>query len=149
MNQISKIDKKREIFALIFQLSNELQKYLDKILSEYDMTGKQFLLLIVIGTFENGDPTLGEITKRFGSSHQNVKQIAMKLEKKGYIEIKTDVNDTRVRRFKLTDKSIQFWDERDEDDLRRFVQLFAGIENKEIDDLQNGMEKIYENIKKL
>lgn len=38
-----------------------------------------------------------------GSSHQNVKQILLKLEKKGFVTIIVDKNDKRKQRIELTD----------------------------------------------
>ena len=42
------------------------------------------------------------------SSHQNIKKMIEKLEKNGYIEVKTDEKDKRKQRFFLTKKTAEF-----------------------------------------
>lgn len=43
-------------------------------------------------------PTVNELADIMGSSHQNVKQILLKLEKKGFVYIAVDENDKRKQR---------------------------------------------------
>ncbi len=90
----------REIVVRLFQLSNTLQSYMDLLLKDDNLTAKQFFMMIVIGS-QPHDLNLGEISELFGTSHQNVKQICLKLEKSGYVKIYKDEKDQRVLRVRL------------------------------------------------
>ena len=48
-----------------------------------------------------------------GSSHQNVKQILLKLEKKGFVSISVDEQDKRKQRIELTDYCQEFCEKND------------------------------------
>ena len=59
-----------------------------------DISWKQFFVIICINLCKN-PPTIKELAEITGSSHQNVKQILIKLEKKGYIQTLSDETDKR------------------------------------------------------
>lgn len=139
----------REIFARIFQLSNKLQIFLDKQLSNDGLTAKQFFLMIVVNSFENHHPTFTEISERLGSSRQNAKQLALKLEKNGYLLIVKDELDARNRRVSLTKKAQEYWVKRDINDLTSMTTLFSSLSTKQLNVIYQGMIKIFEGVNKL
>jgi hypothetical protein len=69
--------------------------------------------------------------KALDMSHQNVKQIALALERKGFLEIAVDAHDRRGRRLHLTEHHHRFWRQRNPMD---FVEcsLTAGLSDKEV-----------------
>lgn len=73
-------------------LSNRFQTVADKCFK--DISWKQCFALICIKMLEYA-PTINELSSVLGSSHQNVKQILLKLQKAGYIEFVQDDNDKR------------------------------------------------------
>ncbi len=75
-------DYEKEIFGMLFKTSNSLQAYLDQLLSKDQLTAKQMFLMIVINTFGDRYPTLKDVASKSSSSYQNVKQLALKLEKR-------------------------------------------------------------------
>jgi DNA-binding MarR family transcriptional regulator len=99
-------DSKYVIFALIFMLSNKLQTIGDSFFEE--VSTKQWFILLMLGIMEGHSPTLSELSDAVGSSHQNVKQLVLKLEQKGYVEITKDEADARCLRIKATQKSEEF-----------------------------------------
>nr|MCR4839806.1 MarR family transcriptional regulator [Eubacterium sp.] len=62
-----------------------------------EISWKQFFAIICINMCKE-PPTLKELSDILGSSHQNVKQILLKLEKKNFIEFKVDESDKRKQR---------------------------------------------------
>ena len=76
------------LFGTVFALENRLQVLGDRLLEE--ITAKQWFVLVVLGLFGEKAPTSGELAEEVGSSYQNVKQIALKLEKKGYVTLESD-----------------------------------------------------------
>jgi len=122
-----------DIFAYVFKLSNTLQVYLDRTLVEEGLTSKQMFLMIVIDSFGEANPTFKEAAKRSGSSYQNIKQIALKLEKQDYVAINSDPEDKRAKRLILTDKAKAYWKKRDQSDVAEMDKLFKRFEQKELE----------------
>lgn len=139
---------KRNVFAQVFQLSNALQIYLDRQLALDELTSKQFFLMIVIASFNNEPPTLNEVSQVAGSSHQNVKQLAMKLQKNGFVEFNEDEQDRRILRLSLTKKAERYWKQRDEGDAKQLEDIFKDLSYEEITHMHTGMTKLFNNIKK-
>ena len=63
------------------------------------MPNKQFFAIICINLYK-GNPTINELSEIMGRSHQNVKQILLKLEKKRFVCMLPDENDKRKQRMK-------------------------------------------------
>ncbi len=137
----TRIDLEREVLVRIFQLSNKLQVFLDNQLKNEQLTAKQLLLMVAIDSFEN-DPGFSEISTRFGSSRQNVKQLALKLKNNGYVQIYTDKLDARYKRVKLTNQAKEYWRKRDESDLIFLNEMFKVISEDNMKILQESMMKI-------
>ena len=95
-------DSRHLLFAALFMTRNRLQSIGDRFNEE--ITSKQWFLLAALNTFEYA-PTFNELSSLMGSSHQNVKQIALKLQQKGYAEIETDPDDRRKSRVRLGRKA--------------------------------------------
>ena len=53
---------------------------------------------------ESRAPSLTEAAARYGSSRQNVKQVALGLERRGFLRLVTDPNDRRTTRLAVTGK---------------------------------------------
>ena len=58
--------------------------------------------------FPGRSPSLSEAAAAYGSSRQNVKQIALGLETRGYLRLVPDPADGRTTRLALTDKVGRF-----------------------------------------
>ena len=82
-----------------------------------------------------------------GSSHQNVKQILLKLEKKGFIVFEPDKNDKRKQRIKITDYCRKFCEKNDDMSRAIMGRMFAGVSEKEINTTIQTIMKIENNIK--
>ncbi len=138
---LDRIDIERELLARFFQISNKLQTYLDQQLKEEQLTTKQMFLMIVIGSFDK-DPGFSELSVLFGTSRQNVKQIALKLEKNGYVEIYTDEADSRFKRIKFTKKATDYWKKRDNMDMILLNKLFDTVSIDQMKLLRDTMRQI-------
>ncbi len=67
-----------------------------------------------------------------GMTHQNVKQIALSLERKGLLQIASDTTDRRARRLLLTEHHHRFWQQRNAADFSSFEEWAAGLSDAEI-----------------
>lgn len=143
------IDNKKFIFGSLFLLANRLQVIGDKYLEKEGITTKQWLLIVMIAQFVDSIPTLSEVAQLMGSSRQNVKQLALRLQEKGFVSIKKDERDSRVLRLKLTEKSTVFWEERREKDEQFIIDIFNGLSEEEIHIMCNGFNKLFGNIESI
>ena len=120
-----------DVIARFFQLSNKLQTTLDQELKKDGLTIKQFFLMIVIDSFDH-EPGFSEISERFGTSRQNVKQLALKLSAHGYVSIETGAQDARFKRLALTQKAKAFWDKRDPHDENLLNKIFQAVPTEQL-----------------
>ena len=141
---INSMDKRFALFGYFFAMSNRLQTVGDRFYEE--ITCKQFFLMICLRLFENGAPTINELSEIMGCSHQNVKSIAGKLEEKGYLEIRPDSNDARKLRIRLTNKADSLAQKYQKKELDFIDMLFTGISDKQIETTFKTLEKMEENI---
>lgn len=89
------------LFGELNAFINRMQITGDQFLPE--ISWKQWFVLEGISLFAS-PPTMGEIADFIGSSHQNVKQVLLKLESAGFVELFTDEMDKRKLRATLTGK---------------------------------------------
>ena len=141
---INSMDKRFALFGYFFAMSNRLQTVGDRFYEE--ITCKQFFLMICLRLFENGAPTINELSEIMGCSHQNVKSIAGKLEEKGYLEIRPDSDDARKLRIRLTNKADSLAKKYQKKEVDFIDMLFTGISDKQIEITFKTLEKMEENI---
>lgn len=117
------------LIGLLSSFNNSFQATADLIYKE--ITWKQFFAIVCISICKEA-PTLGEVSKLMGSSHQNVKQILLKLEKIGFIEFIVDETDKRKQRIILTDKCIEFSNDNNIEALKKMDILYKNIDKKDL-----------------
>lgn len=130
-----------DIFGNTIVLSNKLQKLVDRELSPYHLTAKQWLLLACLGRFFEEPPNLKELANAMGSSYQNVKQLALKLEKSGFVKLLRDPSDRRTIRIHSTEHNQTFWAEYQSESLMILQTLFNGLDETEIATLSTLLAK--------
>ena len=143
------LEKEKFIFGSLFLIANRLQVIGDQYMGRDGMTTKQWFLTAMISQFGDNPPSLSEVAEIMGSSRQNVKQLALKLEEKEFLKIQKDEQDSRALRLVLTDKSREFWQEREEKDNQFVRNLFEGLSREEISIMSEGLRKLIKNIEKL
>ncbi|WP_432704107.1 hypothetical protein ACRERI_04495 [Methanothermobacter thermautotrophicus] len=78
------------------------------------------------------------------STHQNVKQLAVRLEDKGLLRIKQDPENRRMLRLEPTGRFHEFWAGRDERDAATLKSLFDSLDDEEVKILFNVFSKLEE-----
>ena len=99
------------LLGLLSAFENRFQAVADQAMKV--VSWKQFFAIICINLCKTS-PTVKELAEIMGSSHQNVKQILLKLEKKGFVSITVDEQDKRKQRIELTPQCIEFCMNNDE-----------------------------------
>lgn len=117
------------LLGLLSAFDNRYQAKADSFFE--DISWKQFFAIICINLCKE-PPAIKELADVMGSSHQNVKQILNKLEKKGYVQTLSDEADKRKQRIILTETTRAFCEEHDEESQSMVGKMFTGIEPQEI-----------------
>ena len=146
MNKLDEMKDSQFIFGSIFVVANKIDTLLERELSHYDLTTKQWLLSIVIDNLFDKSPTIKEVSKEMGSSHQNVKQVALKLEQKGFLALEKDKKDARATRLKLTNKSYEFWAGIQSKSIEFTEALFKDIDEEELSKTRAALQKMLINL---
>lgn len=140
---IQSMDIKRALFGLFFAFSNRLQAAGDSFYQE--ITCKQFFLLACMHLFPEEAPTAQDLAQVMGSSHQNVKQILNKLEKKGLVQIRTDQQDKRKLRIFLTPEAVKMAVYQ-EKEVQFLENLFQGISSKQAKETFDVIARMEQNL---
>ena len=93
MMNLQDIDEKYAIYGMLFSLGNRIQTYGDSVFT--DITMKQHFMMTALEMFREEAPSLKEVGDLIGCSYQNVKRMAINLEKNGYLQIIQDQKDRR------------------------------------------------------
>ncbi len=137
------------LLGLLSAFDNRYQAAADKFFKE--ITWKQFFAIICINLCKE-PPTLNDLSEVMGSSHQNVKQILLKLEGKGFVSIMTDEKDKRKQRFYVTDKCRKFLEANDNQSKTSsqiIAQIFEGVSEKDLAVTIETIMKMERNLEKI
>jgi len=138
--------EKENIFGLLLFVAQRWTVYGDALLTQKaGITTKQWMLLVIlIKNFEGQQPTISETAKVFGTSRQNLKQVAESLQKKAFIDIKPDPNDFRIQRISLTGKHEQYFvgEENELWQMDYINSLFEGFSEEELKTFSGFMDRL-------
>ena len=134
------------LIGLLSAFENRFQAMADSMMQE--ISWKQFFAIICINMCKE-PPTLSELSDILGSSHQNVKQILLKLEKKDFIRFEQDESDKRKQRIVLTKTCKKFCEKNDEMSQKTMMGMFEGIPEKDIKTTIQTIVTIEKNLKGL
>jgi DNA-binding MarR family transcriptional regulator len=112
-------------FRMLVLEGARLRALLDKVLAPSGLTAQQGALLAWIEAQEEA-PMISGVAAGMGMTHQNVKQIALALQRKGFLDIQVCVQDRRSRRLVLTPLHRRFWARRNADDFSA-VQAWMAV----------------------
>lgn len=139
-------DRNSSILGLLIDSANKLQISGDRYFRSTGLTAKQWYFCVLLEQFGERAPTLGEMAKEMGSSYQNVKQIALKLEKKGLLRIEKDLQDNRKLRLFVPETNQEYWEAREEKDTEFIAMIFRGWSKDEITSLFLNLQKLHTSI---
>ena len=137
------------LLGLLSAFDNRYQAAADAFFKE--ITWKQFFAVICINLCKE-PPTLNELSDVMGSSHQNVKQILLKLEKKGFVELVTDEKDRRKQRIHVTDACRNFLEKNDNNGQQsQYIigRIFDGVDEASLNATIQTVMKMERNLSAL
>ena len=133
------------LLGLLSAFENRFQAMADNMMKE--ISWKQFFAIICINMCKEA-PTIRELSEVLGSSHQNVKQILLKLESKGFVEFKEDEEDKRKQRIVLTKKCQRFCEKNNEASMKIMAKMFEGVSERDIKTTIKTITSIEKNLAK-
>ena len=125
-------------FGDVFVLAGHLTRLTDDGLADWSLTTRQWLLLAVLTKgFPGRAPSLTEAAAAYGTSRQNVKQIALSLQAHGWLRLAPDPLDGRAVRLELTDRVLVFDEPEGRESGRALIEAaFDGLTSDEVLDLR-------------
>lgn len=130
------------VVGSLFLLTNRLQTVMDRDFEKKGLTTKQWFMMAVISKLFTSPPKLSDVASSMGSSYQNVKQIALKLEKSGYVTLEKDPKDQRVIRITMVPHYENFWEEQVEEDVALLESLFDHFTASEVSQFVDYIERL-------
>ncbi|MCR4989434.1 MAG: MarR family transcriptional regulator [Lachnospiraceae bacterium] len=137
------------LLGLLSAFDNRYQAAADAFFKE--ITWKQFFTIICINLCKEA-PTINDLSDVMGSSHQNVKQILLRLEKKGFVATVADDKDKRKQRIVVTDAARTFLNENDNNgEQSQYIigRIFDGISEKDLKTTIQTIIKMERNLSKI
>lgn len=135
------------IFGSFFTLSNRLQVVGDAL--DRQMTLKQWLLIAVLVKSEEEALSLSELAQRMGSSRQNVKKMALLLEKQGFLSIEKCEADKRFLQVSVTKACLAHCKGREPEENAFIERLFSDFSSEDLTELSQSLAKLSDNIARL
>ena len=133
------------VFGSLFVTANLMETLLDRAFASYGITSKQWLLLITIQSLFQEAPTVSQVAAAMGTSHQNVKQVALNLEKRGFLRLEKDKQDARAVRLFVTDACRAFAEETQQAGEQFMKEAFSRVSSEDARGARNTMHALWQN----
>ena len=143
-SNFDELDSSFFLLGLLSAFDNRYQAKADNFFDE--ISWKQFFAICCINLCEE-PPTLKELAELMGTSHQNAKQILLKLEKLEYLYFEIDEIDKRKQRIFLTQKANNLLKEGDADSKEIVGRMYEGVSEKDIETTIKTIIKLDKNVK--
>lgn len=138
------LHRMQAIFSSIFVLQNRMQTAGEKLQTQISM--KQWLLLAMTACCPE-PRTLTNIGNLMGCSRQNVKKLALALEKKGFVHLQLSNNNSVL--VELTEEVQRYTEEIGERQMKALSLLFADFSEEEIGQLFFLYSKLYTGLERV
>ena len=123
-----RMEMEKYILVVLFLVQQRWSYVISKELADDDITTKQWLMMIVMANAFQNPPSMQEVADAMSTTHQNVKQLATRLEDRGFLKIERDPKNRRILRLNVTDECLQFWEKRAPEDMKTISKHFKGLE---------------------
>ena len=138
------LHRMQAIFSSIFVLQNRMQTAGEKLQTKISM--KQWLLLAMTACCPE-PRTLTNIGNLMGCSRQNVKKLALALEKKGFVHLQLSSNNSVL--VELTEDVQCYAEEIGERQMKALSLLFSDFSEEEIEQLFFLYSKLYTGLERV
>lgn len=108
------------------------------------LTRRQFNFLEAIKKKTDGSPSLNLVAKALGTTRQNARQIAVSLQKRGFLKIEKDKKDARSLKLVLNDMDNGFWQKAETGFANQLNSNFNSINSNELYELFDIVSKAFQ-----
>lgn len=122
------------LFRLLLMASGRIRRQLDQRLAAEGLTTQQAAVLQFIEA-QARPPGLTAVAQALGMTHQNVKQLVLVLQRKGFVQIEADPQDGRRRCLVLTDLHRRTWQRRNPGDFDHVERWSSALTDVEVGQL--------------
>lgn len=135
--------QEKGLFASLFILQNRLQTAFDK--ADGEMTLKQFMLLVMArrALARSEYPSFTDLGRTLGCSRQNIKKLAVLLQKNGFVDILPSTRDARACTLQLTERANTYLEQQAPRNRSVLHRLFADYTDEELANFYRLMMKLY------
>ena len=127
-------------------LAQQMRTLMDQRLRPDGLTTQQAALLTAVDSF-GVPPTLSQVAAALSTSHQNARQIADALQRKGMLAYEADPADARVRRLRTTSTNAEYWQRRNAADHEAVAAWFDGLSPDEVRTLHALLARVESRVK--
>ena len=145
--QLETFEPQKAALGMVFLLANQLETVGNHFLGE--LTSKQWFLLANLDSFFQSPPTISQVAQTMHISHQTVKQLALKLQAKGFVQLQKDAQDQRAWRIHLTQKAYAYSSARLGKDLAFLEALLNGVSPVSLDSFLATALQIHDNLTRM
>ena len=142
---LAQLEDRTFVFGSLFVTANLLETLLDRAFADYGITSKQWLLLITIQSLFQEPPTVSQVAAAMGSSHQNVKQVALNLERRGFLRLEKSERDARTTRLIVTDACRAFAEGTQQAGEAFMKEAFSGVSEEDAHGARNTLFALWRN----
>ncbi|HHU54193.1 MAG TPA: hypothetical protein GXZ43_09030 [Clostridiaceae bacterium] len=141
---LNSIDDRYYLFGMLTAFANRMQTVGDYVFEE--ITWKQWFALLGACMLQPL-PSISQIANFVGTSHQNMKQLLLRLQSTGFIILEKDEADQRRTLVKLT-PAVEVFEQKYRQSNRLFMDnLFAGISDEDLAKARMVIDQLYQNLK--
>ncbi|MFA0834109.1 MAG: MarR family winged helix-turn-helix transcriptional regulator [Methanobacterium formicicum] len=137
-----RLEMEKYILIVLFLIQQRWGYIINKDLANDQITTKQWLMMIVMANAFQNPPSMQEVADAMSTTHQNVKQLATRLEARGFLKIEQDPENRRIHRLNVTAECFEYWDNRTPEDAESVTALFKGLDDIDIKNLFEIMGKL-------
>ncbi|KAF5088869.1 MarR family winged helix-turn-helix transcriptional regulator [Methanobacterium aggregans] len=139
---LERLEMEKYILVVLFLVQQRWGYIINKEFAKDGITTKQWLMMVVMGNAFKHDPSMQEVAEAMSTTHQNVKQLATRLEARGFLKIERDKSNKRILRLKFTEESQRYWEGRNGEDVESVSALFQSLDDEEAKTLFEIMGKL-------
>lgn len=129
------------MIATLLASANKIQSETDK--NNKDLTVRQFMTLLAIAHLNTMETSYNNIAHKLGTTKQNVKQLVMGLEKRGYVTSIRCENDKRASNVLITDAGKKVGNAYLETGNMFLENVVSSFTERELEILWNLLKKLY------
>ncbi len=143
---LSHIEDRYYLFGMLAAIANRMQTVGDKVFEE--VTWKQWFALLGASVLQP-DPSVSQVAGFIGTSHQNVKQLLLRLQSVGLVSLEKDKNDLRRTLVRRTPATEAFEQKYRESSALFMDSLFQGIPTEALAIARQVIHQLDQNLKSI